>query len=234
MAKTFLDIQNLRASKTNDVLSAKIGDVDLARFYNEVVSDMSKYALKNKKVITNLVANQAPYTSSVLPGLVATTLVRVNGQNAPFIKMDDIPYATDHNTICHTLYDNSVVIFPTPTAALTNGLEVHYLAKLPEIIDAAVASTSLVELDDKDWSVVVAGITYKMYEKIVIYLSSKREDMIDIEFSVITKFAESLYKIYQDKLDEYGNQANFQNSLHNLSAAARDNEIPAGIGRQNK
>lgn len=235
MAKTFSNLQNLRASKINEVTASKITDTDLARFYNEVVADMAKFGQILKKVTTNLVANQADYTKSVLPGLVSTALVRINGQLAPYIGIENYVYETDRGTLRHTLVNNSVTLLPTPTAAATNGLEVWYWSKHPEIDDAADSATALTDLDDKDWGVVTAGILAKCYEKLVIYITTDREGMPDASLETLIKFQETLQKRYKDELDNYGNQATFFNRPSGRQGpAARENELPIGIGRQDK
>lgn len=235
MAKTFLDIQNLRASKINEVSAGKILDTDLARFYNEIVSDMARYGQILKKVTTNLVASQADYTETVLPGLIATAVVRVDGTEAPYIGIQDYVYETDRSTKRHTLVDNGICLLPAPLSSKANALEVWYWAKLAEIIDAAVSGTSLTDLDDKDWGLVASGIVSKCYEKLVIYYTTNREGMPDASIEALIKFQENLQKRYQDELDKYGNQATFFNRPSGRQGpAARENEMTAGSGRQDK
>lgn len=235
MAKTFLDLQNLRASKINEASASKILDVDLARFYNEIISDMSKYGQKLKKVTTNIVANQDAYTVSVLPGFVATAYVKINGNIAPFIGIEDYGFEIDRATYRHTVANSSLYLLPVPTTAATNGLEVWYWSKLPEIADGAVAGTALTDLSDNDWNVVVAGINSKCFEKLIIYITTAREGMPDASIEALIKYQAELYKRYQEELDKYGNQSNF---FHKPSTrqgpAARENEMPKGIGRQDK
>lgn len=233
MAKTFLDLQNLRASKINETVAAKILDVDLARFYNEVTSDMSQFGQILKKVTTSIVANQADYDKTVLPGLIATATVKIGDVAAPFIGIEDYVFETDRNTIRHTIVNNSLHILPTPTVAVTNGLTVWYWGKLAEIVDAAVAGTSLAGLDDQDWNVVVSGVTLKMYEKLLAVSSISQETIPDASISAITKVVEYFSKKYNEALDNYGNSTRFFHSPATTKGpAARENEQPIGIGRQ--
>lgn len=235
MAKTFLDIQNIRASKINESSANKILDTDLARFYNEVTSDMSKYGQILKKVTTNIAAGQSEYTNSVLPGFLSTSIVKIGGVTAPYIGIQDIPYVYDRKSICHTVTNNALTILPTPTDSATDALEVHYWAKLPEIVDGAVAETPLTDLDDKDWATVVAGIVAKCYEKLIIYISTNREGMPDADINSLTKIQEKFELKYQDELDKYGNQSsNYNHPTTQRGAASRENEMPTGNGRQNK
>lgn len=234
MAKTFLNLQNLRATNITDVLISKISDTDLARFYNETVADMSKHASIHKVVTTNIVATQSIYTNTVLPGFLATIHVKVNGIQAPFIGMENFEYATEINATFHTVYNNTLIISPTPTASVTNGLVVHYWAKIPEIIDAAVSSTSLVDIDDKDWAVLSAGIIAKCYEKLTIYLTSRREELIDINSDLIFKLYDKLCKKYEDQLEKYGNNAYLINTELQKTAAAYENDPYPSTGKQNK
>lgn len=230
MAKTFLDIQNLRASLFNETVAAKILDVDLARFYNEILSDMASQGLNLKKVTTNIVAAQSDYTNSVLPGIVATALVRVGGIIAPFISIDNFAYSSDRAILCHTMIGNSVSLIPTPTVAATNGLEVWYWAKLPEIIDTAVAGTALVELDDSEWFVITAGISAKCYQKLMMYFQTKREEMPDADLSNLIQIQKTLDDKYLAALEKYGNFAKFFNSPASHGPAANENDIGGGVG----
>jgi hypothetical protein len=233
MSKTFLDLQNLRASKVNEPIASKIHDVDLARFYNETIADMAKQGQKIKKVTTNIVANQAEYGESVLPGFVATALVKVGETTAPFIGIEDYAFESDRATTRHTVVNNSVVLLPVPTTAQSNGLKVHYWAKLPEIIDAAVAETELVDLDDKDWNVATLGVTLKMYEKLIATSLMSKELIPDANITALVKVVEYFSKKYADALDTYGNAMRFFHApTSTKGTATRDNEIPSGIGRQ--
>lgn len=235
MAKTFLNLQNLRASKLAELTGVKILDVDLARFYNEITADMSKSGQKLKKVVTNIVANQQNYGESVLPGFVSTAIVKIGGVEAPYIPIEDYVYESDRAALRHTVVDNSVYLLPVPTTAVTSGLEVWYYAKLPEIIDAAAGATSLVDLDDKQWNVVVAGMTYKMYEKLLIISSVGSQALPDTDVSNIIKIVTYLEKRYNEALEGYRSAMQI---LHKPTStkgpAAQENSVPYGLGRQNK
>lgn len=234
MAKTFLDIQNIRASKI-EATASKILDVDLARFYNQTVAEMAKYGLKLKKVTINIVATQTEYTTSVLTGFVATALVKINGQHAPYIDIDDYIYTLEKGNYAHTVIDDSLSVLPVPTVSLTNGLEVWYWAKLPEIIDAAIAGTALTDLNDKDWAVVVQGITLKMYEKLLITAIVTLENLPDGDVSRIIKIVEYHKKKYEEELDNYATQNRlYTRGRTSRGPAARDGEVVAGVGRQQK
>lgn len=234
MAKTFLDVQNIRASKI-EASASKILDVDLARFYNQTISEMVKYGLKLKKVTTNIVAAQSEYTTAVLTGFVSSALVKINGYKAPYIDIDDYIYTLEKGDYAHTVIDDALSILPVPTVALTNGLEVWYWAKLPEIIDAAIAGTALTDVNDKDWAVIVQGITLKMYEKLLITSIVTLENLPDGNVSQIIKIVEYHQKKYNEELENYATQNKlFTRGRTSKGPTARDGEVAAGIGRQQK
>ena len=235
MAKTFLDLQNLRASKINEVSADKILDVDLARFYNEITADLARYGQKLTKVTTNIVANQSNYDTSVFPGFLASALVSVSGLDYPYIDIDNLPFETDRQSTRHTVISTGIVLLPTPTTAITNGLVVWYWAKLPEIIDAAVAGTPLANLDDRDWDIVTSGIIAKCYEKLLIYFMTHREDLPDASIETFYKLQEFYNKKYQSQLELYGNSSRlYHKPANSHGPALRENDLPTGTGRQNK
>jgi hypothetical protein len=234
MAKTFLDLQNLRASKFAESTASKILDVDLARFFNEITSDMVQHGRVLKHVTTNIVSAQSDYTNSVLPGFIATALVKINGVVAPFIGIDDYAYETDRNTTCHTVANNSLVLLPTPTASVTNGLDVWYWAKLPEIIDAAVAGTALTGVDEKYWACICAGILAKGYEKLLIYYTTKKEEIPDADLPSLRAIHESFEKKYQNELEKYESLSTFFTFPSYRGPNAQENNMQPGIGRQDK
>jgi hypothetical protein len=232
MAKTFLDLQNVRASKIEATI-AKILDVDLARFYNEVVSDMSKFGQKLKKVTTNIVAAQTEYGEAVLPGFVSSALVKVGGVIAPYIGIEDYAFESDRASIRHTVINNAVSILPIPSTAVANGLEVWYWAKIAEIVDGAVPGTVLTDLDDKHWNVVVLGVTLKMYEKLFILSAVNSETIPDGSVEALAKVVKHFEKKYSEALDGYGNSMQLMHKpATSKGPSTRENEQPSGIGRQ--
>jgi len=235
MAKTFLNLQNLRGSKINETSADKILDADLARFYNEVTADMSQAGQTLKHVTTNLIANQANYGESVLPGFTSSAQVKVNGKIAPYISIDSYSYEYDRARQCHTVVNNEIYLLPTPTISTTAALDVFYWAKLPEIIDAAVDSTPLTDLAEKYWYVVEAGITLKMYEKLLIISTVSIEDIPQGSLDSLLRVVSYFQKKYTAALDSYASQSSlFHKPNSSKGTASRENELPIGYGRQTK
>lgn len=234
MAKTFLDLQNLRASKINEAAADKILDVDLARFYNETVSDMAKFGSKLKTVTTDLVSNQANYGEADFPGFLASANVKISGIDAPYVDQTELPYSIDRNITFHTIYNNEIVLNPAPTANATDALVVEYWSKLPEIIDAATDAIPLTDLDDADWNVVTTCMTAKMYEKLLIISATMTQDIPDATIESLFKIMSYFSKKADEALENYGNANQNKNyPARSIGPASRENETPTGLGRQN-